>query len=122
MECAKCHHHPNEKWSQEDFYQFAAYFGPVRRRGRGLSPPISGGTETFYFAPGGSVKHPVTGAEMTPRRRTGRSSRVVTDGKDPRRIALVDWLTHAGEPVFARAAVNRVWAVVLRPRVRGAGG
>ncbi|PYJ01429.1 MAG: S-layer protein, partial [Verrucomicrobia bacterium] len=66
LECAKCHHHPNEKWSQDDFYQFAAFFGAVKQKGAGLSPPISGGTETFYFAPGGRVKHPVTGVVMSP--------------------------------------------------------
>lgn len=110
FECAKCHHHPNEKWSQEDFYQFAAYFGPVRQRGAGLSPPISGGRETFYFSPGGkSVKHPVTGEAMTPRPPEG-SAPAVTDDADPRR-SLADWLTAPENPFFARAAVNRVWAV-----------
>ena len=34
LECAKCHHHPNEKWSQDDFYQFAAFFGPREAKGR----------------------------------------------------------------------------------------
>lgn len=110
FECAKCHHHPNEKWSQEDFYQFAAYFGPVRQRGDGLSPPISGGRETFYFSPSGkSVKHPVTGEAMTPRPPEGTAP-PVTDDADPRR-SLADWLTTPENPFFARAAVNRVWAV-----------
>lgn len=108
MECAKCHHHPNEKWSQEDFYRFAAVFGPLKQKGAGLSPPISAGTETFYFTPGGSVKHPVTGAEMTPRPPDGPV--LAAGGGDPRR-ALADWLTTAENPFFARAAVNRVWAV-----------
>src|SRR5213075_2640309 len=67
MECARCHHHPNEKWSQDDFYQFAAFFGPLKHKGAGLSPPISAGTESFYFAPGGTVKHPVTDEVMRPR-------------------------------------------------------
>ena len=108
LECAKCHHHPNEKWSQDDFYQFAAFFGTVKQKGAGLSPPISGGTETFYFAPGGQVKHPVTGAVMSPRPPDGPSVRA-EEGADPRR-ALADWLTAPDNPFFARAAVNRVWA------------
>jgi hypothetical protein len=108
LECAKCHHHPNEKWSQDDFYQFAAFFGPVKQKGAGLSPPISAGTETFYFAPGGTVKHPVTGATMTPRAPDGPT---ITPGdSDPRR-ALADWLTDPANPFFARAAANRVWGV-----------
>ncbi|MBI3416747.1 MAG: DUF1553 domain-containing protein [Verrucomicrobia bacterium] len=108
LECAKCHHHPNEKWSQDDFYQFAAFFGPVKQKGAGLSPPISAGTETFYFAPGGTVKHPVTGAVMPPRPLDG--SLTAKESVDPRR-ALADWLTAPDNPFFARAAVNRVWAV-----------
>jgi len=107
MECAKCHHHPNEKWSQEDFYRFAAVFGPMKQKGAGLSPPISAGTETFYFAPGGTVKHPVTDVVMKPKAPDGPE--LGADGEDPRR-AFVDWLVGPGNPYFARAAVNRVWA------------
>lgn len=107
MECAKCHHHPNEKWSQDDFYQFAAFFGPLKHKGAGLSPPISAGNETFYFAPGGTVKHPVTDEVMKPRPLDGP---VVTGtDTDPRR-ELAAWLTDPANPFFARAAVNRVWA------------
>jgi WD40 repeat protein len=109
LECAKCHHHPNEKWSQDDFYQFAAFFGTVKQKGAGLSPPISGGTETFYFASGGkSVKHPVTGEAMSPRALDGPVKELPAD-TDPRR-ELVHWLTTPDNPFFARAAVNRVWA------------
>jgi len=108
LECARCHHHPNEKWSQDDFYQFAAFFGSVKQKGAGLSPPISAGTETFYFASGGTVKHPVTGAVMSPRAPDAPTARLA-DGTDPRR-ALVDWLVAPDNPFFARAAVNRVWA------------
>jgi len=108
LECAKCHHHPNEKWSQDDFYQLAAYFGGLKQKGAGLSPPISAGTETFYFSPGGTVKHPVTGAMMKPHPPDGPDMSP-TDEVDPRQ-ALADWLTAAGNPFFAKAAVNRVWA------------
>ncbi|HWN94571.1 MAG TPA: DUF1549 domain-containing protein [Methylomirabilota bacterium] len=108
MECAKCHHHPNEKWSQDDFYQFAAFFGPVKQKGTGLSPPISGGMETFYFASAGSVKHPVTDEVMKPRPPDGAPVNVATN-VDPRR-AFADWLTNPGNSFFAKAAVNRVWA------------
>jgi WD40 repeat protein len=108
LECAKCHHHPNEKWSQDDFYQFAAFFGPVKQKGAGLSPPISAGRETFYFAPGGNVKHPVTGEVMPPKAPDGPVFRPAA-GEDPR-AQLADWLTATNNPFFARAAVNRVWA------------
>jgi WD40 repeat protein len=108
MECAKCHHHPNEKWSQDDFYQFAAVFGPVKQKGAGLSPPISAGTETCFFAPGGAVHHPVTGVVMKPKAPDGPDLNVEST-EDPR-VAFVDWLTQPSNPFFARAAVNRVWA------------
>lgn len=109
LECARCHHHPNEKWSQDDFYQFAAFFGSVKQKGAGLSPPISAGTETFYVASGGTVKHPVTGAVMSPRPPDAPSAQLA-DGADPRR-ALADWLIAPDNSFFARAAVNRVWTV-----------
>ncbi len=108
LECARCHHHPNEKWGQEDFYQFAAFFGPLKQKGAGLSPPISAGTETFYFSPGGSVKHPVTGKVLPPRVPEGQE--VTLDAEVDPRQALADWLTARGNPFFAKAAVNRIWS------------
>ena len=109
LECAKCHHHPNEKWSQDDFYQFAAFFDPIKQKGAGLSPPISAGTESFYYSGGpAEVKHPVTGEKMTPRPLDGPL--VKSEKTDPR-LELVDWLVNPKNPFFARAAVNRVWAV-----------
>jgi WD40 repeat protein len=108
LECAKCHHHPNEKWSQDDFYQFAAFFGSVKQKGAGLSPPISAGRETFYFTPGGTVKHPVTGEVMPPRALEGPAP-PRNDDIDPRRT-LADWLCNPDNPYFAKAAVNRAWA------------
>jgi hypothetical protein len=110
MECAKCHHHPNERWSQDDFYQFAAFFGPLKQKGAGLSPPISAGTEEFYFTKdGGEVKHPVTGAKMSPRPPDVAEFKI-PEKEDPR-VELADWLVNPKNPFFARAAVNRVWAV-----------
>jgi len=108
MECAKCHHHPFEKWSQADFYQFAAYFGSLKQKGAGLSPPISAGTEIFYFSPGGSVKHPITEKSMLPKPPDGPIDSG-TEDHDPRQ-GLADWLTEPENPYFSRAIVNRVWA------------
>ena len=108
MECAKCHHHPNERWGQDDFYQFAAFFGSVKQKGDGLSPPISAGRETFYHEPGGTVKHPVTDVVLAPRPLDGPKLEA-KEAADPRR-ALAQWLTNPENPYFARAAVNRVWA------------
>lgn len=107
LECARCHHHPNEKWSQEDFYQLAACFGSVKQKGAGLSPPISAGRESFYFASGGQVKHPVSGEVMPPRPPDGPI--IQTPGTDPREH-LANWAVATNNPFLAQALVNRVWA------------
>lgn len=108
LDCAKCHHHPNEKWGQDDFYRMSAFFGPVKRKGGGLSPPISAGSETLFFAKGGAVKHPVTGEIMDPQPPDGPLMKPA-DNTDPRR-ALAEWMADAENPFFARAVANRVWA------------
>ena len=109
LECAKCHHHPFEKWGQEDFYQTAAFFGSVAQKGAGVSPPISAGTETFYFRKGGSVKHPRTEEVMQPAP-PGGQLRDYPESSDPR-TAWMDWMLNADNPYFAQAVVNRVWSV-----------
>ncbi len=108
LECAKCHHHPNEKWSQENFYQMAAYFAPLKQKGGGISAPISGGNETFFVLAGGALKHPVTGEVMKPQPPDGPPA-VVPEKSDPRR-ALADWMLDPANPLFAKALVNRVWS------------
>ncbi len=108
LDCAKCHHHPNEKWGQDDFYRMAAFFGPLKQKGGGISAPISGGSETFYFSPGKTVKHPVTGELMEPRPPDGPA--VQLDDKADPRTALVDWMLSAENPFFAKAIANRIWA------------
>jgi hypothetical protein len=108
LDCAKCHHHPNEKWGQDDFYHMAAFFGSIRQKGAGISAPISAGNETFYFEPSKTVKHPVTGELMDPRPPDGEGFQVA-ENQNPRQ-ALADWMTDPKNPFVAKAAANRVWA------------
>jgi len=110
LECAKCHHHPFERWSQKDFYQFAAHFAKVGRKGTGLSPPISGGEEVVYTSTSGNVKHPLTGESMTPTPLFGEH---LSDVGDPRE-ALADWMTSSENDYFAQVQVNRVWGILMR--------
>ena len=110
LECAKCHHHPFEKWSQQDFYQFAAFFGKVKRKGTGLSPPISGGEEIVLVGEGGSVKHPTTGEVMTPTPLFGSVD--LEASRDPR-DALADWMTSPENQFFAQVHANRIWAHMM---------
>lgn len=110
LECAKCHHHPFEIWSQDDFYSFAAYFARIGRKGQGVSPPISGGEEMIFTAASGQVKHPLSGKVLEPRPLFGAAP--VDGARDPRR-ALADWLISAKNPYFARVEANRVWAELM---------
>jgi hypothetical protein len=112
LECAKCHQHPFEKWSQADFYSFAAYFSRVGRKGTGLSPPISGSEEIIFTAPSGSVSHPITGEVLPPRPLFGEARPPANDEEDPRE-ALADWLTGPENDYFVQVAVNRVWADLM---------
>lgn len=108
MDCARCHHHPSEKWTQEDYFQLAAYFGQMKRKGQGISAPISGEPEYVWYAPGGSgVTHPVTDVVMTPKAPDGPEMPYV-DGQDPR-ARLVDWMSGSENPFFAKAITNRIW-------------
>ena len=110
LECAKCHHHPFEKWSQHDFYSFAAFFGKVAHKGTGLSPPISGGEEVIYVAAKGEVKHPVTDEVLAPTPLFGAAD--VSQVADPRQ-ALADWMTSEENDFFAKVHVNRIWAHLM---------
>ncbi len=111
LDCARCHHHPFEVWSQDDFYSFAAFFARVGRKGTGLSPPISGGEEVVFAAPRGEVKHPVTGKVMLPRQLLGQAAETAED-RDPRQV-LADWVTAPENPTFAKVIANRVWADLM---------
>ncbi len=110
LECAKCHHHPFEKWSQHDFYSFAAYFGRVGRKGTGLSPPISGGEEVIFVATSGDVRHPVTDEVLEPAPLFGA---VASESSADPREALADWITSKDNDLFAKVHVNRVWAQLM---------
>ncbi len=110
LDCARCHHHPFEVWGQDEFFGTAAFFSRVGYKGTGLSPPISGSEEFVFAALSGSVKHPLTGAEMAPKPLLG--SAAVAEGEDPR-AAFVRWMTAADNPYFAQVAVNRIWTELM---------
>lgn len=128
LECAKCHHHPFEKWSQEDFYSFAAYFKNVGRKGTGLSPPISGSEEIILETGKAKVYHPATGKLLSPRPLFGELVAELASSKTPLsatelmatttapktlRQSLAEWITSKENPYFAQVQVNRVWADLM---------
>src|SRR6185436_17538365 len=94
LECARCHHHPFEKWSQDDFFSFAAHFQRLGFKGVGVSPPISGGEEMILTGPARPVRHPVTQRELSPRPLFPVS--IAADSSSPDadpRDLLADWVT-----------------------------
>ncbi len=109
LECAKCHHHPSEKWTQEDYYQLSAFFAQMKHKGQGISAPISGEPEFWWYGGNkGNITHPITDAAMTPKPPDGPEMAYV-EGQDPRQ-RLADWMSSSDNPFFAKAIVNRIWA------------
>jgi hypothetical protein len=111
LECAKCHHHPFEKWSQSDYYSFAAFFSELRHKGTGISAPISGSEEVIYTGKVRPVLHPLTNQPIEPRSLYGDQKIKVTPGKY--RDALADWITSSQNDYFAMVAANRIWANLM---------
>lgn len=108
LQCAKCHHHPFEKWSQDDYYGFAAFFARVGRKPSTTSRRSGRADEVIFTTRSGSVSHPRTGQVMQPKG-LGSPATPIASNEDPRQ-KLVDWMTDPKNPFFARALVNRYWA------------
>jgi hypothetical protein len=107
LQCARCHNHPGERWTQEDYHGLAAFFARVRYRDGPFFLQIYDKEETVYEARAGEVVHPRTGQVLPPRFLGGPVAPLRPD--EDRREALARWLTAADNPYFARAAVNRIW-------------
>ncbi|HEX4610581.1 MAG TPA: DUF1549 and DUF1553 domain-containing protein [Urbifossiella sp.] len=111
MQCAKCHNHPFERWTQDDYYGMAAWFARVKQRPEGVigTRPAApaGAAEVVFVARDGEVTQPRTGKTMRPRY-IGVGDADVPAGAD-RREALSVWLTGPENPFFAKSVVNRVW-------------
>ncbi len=104
--CAKCHHHPFEVWTQDDYHGLAAFFARVRRKDT-KDEGLYGGSQSIGLAATGALAHPVTGKPVAPHV-LGGTPLDVKEGDDPRR-ALADWITQRENPFFARNIVNRYW-------------
>ena len=110
MQCAKCHHHPFEAWSQEDYYGLAAFFARIQRKDT-KEEGRYGGAQSIRMAATGQVKHPGTGQVISPRW-LGQTTEKTPDALDPRQ-PLADWLTSGANPYFARNLVNRTWGYLF---------
>ena len=108
INCAKCHNHPLEKWTNDQYYAFANLFARVRAKGWGGDARSGDGRRTVYVEPSGDLMQPRTGKPRPP----APLDAPALDAASPedRREALARWLTSPDNPYFTRAIVNRVWA------------
>jgi hypothetical protein len=100
VQCAHCHNHPFEKWTQNDYYRMANVFARVGKKGKGDE-------ETIFAADKGDVSHPKLGRPLPPAAFDGPT--LALDAPGDRRAFLAAWMTAPENPYFARSFVNRVW-------------
>lgn len=103
MQCAQCHHHPYEKWSQDDYYSFAAFFTTVGRK-KGEQPDEE---IIFHKRVPAAMQNPNTKTSLRPAP-LGEEALELPPSEDPRK-ALAEWMTGPDNPYFARMLVNRYW-------------
>lgn len=107
--CANCHHHPYEKWSQDDYWGLAAFFGRLAKK----QMPVPGSQQQtnmqiVYTRPDGNVTNKRTQKPATIKPLDGEPMDIER-GEDPR-AKLVDWMADPKNPFFAKAVANRYWA------------
>ena len=101
VQCAQCHNHPFDRWTQNDYYHFAAFFARVRQK------PMEDPQDKFiYEASEGEMTHPVSKRAMEPKFLGGATPQT---GARDRRLVLADWLTSPDNDLVARNIANIYW-------------
>ena len=112
IQCAQCHHHPYEKWTQDDYWGLAAYFGRTARKNVQIRGMLGNNQQNqrlvLFTRPTGNVINKRTNKSAVMKPLDGEP--VVQDRDLDPRQQLVDWMVDAKNPFFARAVVNRYWA------------
>ncbi|HEV3142865.1 MAG TPA: DUF1553 domain-containing protein, partial [Gemmataceae bacterium] len=114
MQCAKCHNHPFEKWTQDDYYSLAAFFFRVKQKKDPDFPganPQTPTSEIIFTERSGDMVQPRSGKTMPPRFLGGEVPNI-PEGKD-RREVFAAWLTRPDNTFFAKSVVNRIWYHLL---------
>jgi hypothetical protein len=117
MQCARCHNHPFDRWTQTDYHSLAAFFSRVQyrilenNRRDNLDKHEFVGEQIVWMARDGEIKHPNSGEVLRPLF-LGADTPAFTPDAD-RLLALADWIADPKNPFFARAQVNRVWYHLL---------
>ena len=120
LQCAKCHNHPFERWTQDDYHHMAAWFSQLKAEPDGEnpgSPPqpypwqLRENALVIYSDGKGEVTHPLSAKVMAPKV-LGMPAPIISPNAD-RREALAKLVTSPDNPFFARATVNRIWFHLL---------
>ena len=108
IECAECHHHPSEKWGQDDYWALAGMFSGVALK------PLPGGAEAVVWKVGADLGPKVSkkATATIPAKSLGAIATAFAPSDDRRKV-LADWMTAADNPYFATVIVNRIWAHYL---------
>jgi hypothetical protein len=110
MQCTRCHHHPNEVWSQADYYGLASFFSRLETKDSGQLGSRFGGPKSLRpSAKENPNRKPLMAAIP---RLFGDVIPVATAEEDPRQ-QLADWMTRSDNPYFARNFVNRYWSALM---------
>lgn len=103
MQCAQCHHHPFERWTQAEYYHMAAFFSQIGRK-----PTAIAGEDLIFHKRGiAQTEHRKTRVMLKPAG-LGETPLDIQPDDDPR-LALADWMANKKNPFFAKALVNRYW-------------
>jgi hypothetical protein len=103
LQCAQCHHHPYEKWSQQDYYSFSAFFSQVGRK-----PTAVKENEMIFHKRGAATAVNKKTKQNVKPAGLGATPQEIAPEDDPR-LALADWMSSKDNPFFAKALVNRYW-------------
>ena len=103
LQCAQCHHHPYEKWSQQDYYSFSAFFSQVGRKATATKE-----NEMIFHKRGAATAVNKKTKQNVKPAGLGAVPQEIAPEDDPR-LALADWMSSKDNPFFAKALVNRYW-------------
>jgi hypothetical protein len=107
LACAKCHHHPFERWSQQDYYGFEAFFTQVGLKNSKYNQQTNLPDMVYLKGNPAKSRNPRTGLDVLP---TGLGANPLeVPGYEDARHLMVDWMAAPDNPFFARALVNRYW-------------
>jgi hypothetical protein len=112
LQCARCHNHPFDHWTQADYYDWAGVFAPVaykiidNRRRDGLDTHEFNGEQIVWASDKAEVKNPRTG-KTAHARLLGSTDAIPDEENELERLAK--WLTSPDNKLFARSQVNRIW-------------